>query len=250
MIKIAVAGCAGRMGKSLLREALLLPNIQLTGGLVRRGSDSEGLDLGVLIDKAPLGFQATSDLETAFDEADLVIDFTLPEVLMKHLDYYSATGKKCVIGSTGLTQEQSAKLQALGTTNSLVYAPNMSVGMNVCMYLVAQAARHLQTFEVDIVESHHREKRDAPSGTALRLEHIINQERKPDGREVSITSLREDSVVGEHVVRFLNPNEQIEITHHAVSRDLFAQGALTAARWLANKPSGLYSMQDVLDLKF
>jgi 4-hydroxy-tetrahydrodipicolinate reductase len=206
-------------------------------------------------------------LEDMSQPFDAVIDFTFPGVSMETARFCARAGKSAVIGSTGFTPDQTAELQELSKAFPCVCAPNMSMGVNTLFKIVADAARILQDgFDVEIVEMHHRHKKDAPSGTAMRLARILAQsygwsldragvyerkgitgERRRD--EIGIQTLRGGDVVGEHLVMFAGTGERIELIHRAQSRDCFAQGALYAAQWLMDRPAGMYDMQDVLGLR-
>jgi len=267
MTKIGIVGCAGRMGQMLLREVLDSPAATLAGGSERPGGDAVGRDIGELIGRGPLGLVIGNDAKTLFETVDAVIDFTAPSATVLHAALAAETRKVHVIGTTGLSPEQEALLQTAATRTAIVWAPNMSVGVNLLLTLVEQVARVLDpaTYDIEIVEMHHRHKVDAPSGTALglgraaaagrgvALEDVWRKSRdgitgaRPSG-EIGFATLRGGDVVGDHSVVFAADGERIEITHKASSRQVFAKGAIRAACWAHGKPPGLYSMRDVLGL--
>lgn len=233
MIRVLVKGATGRMGSRIL-------------ALIQNGKE----------------FQAVEEIGSA----DVLIDFTHPKATLDHLEMAARAHKAAVIGTTGHTPEQRQAIDRLASKLPFVFSPNMSVGVNVLFKIIAEAARPLsEGFDLEIVETHHRGKKDAPSGTAMRIGEILAQTLGRDlshevvyhregtvgGRkkgEIGIQSLRGGDVVGEHSVLFLGDGERLEITHRATSRDIFAHGALRAARWIVGKPNGLYSMANVLAL--
>jgi 4-hydroxy-tetrahydrodipicolinate reductase len=209
----------------------------------------------------------TDSLEQALSEADLLIDFTFPEVTLANAAVCARLGRKMVIGSTGFTPQQGAQLADFAKVVPIVFAPNMSVGVNVCFKILKDIAATLgDSFDVEIVELHHNKKKDSPSGTAVRMGEIVagalgrdyhevaNYHREGmcgerTREEIGMQTVRGGDIVGEHTVYFIGMGERIELTHRAMSRDMFARGAVRAAGWLAGKPAGLYDMQDVLGLK-
>jgi 4-hydroxy-tetrahydrodipicolinate reductase len=248
------------MGSSILAALRQEKDFAVTGACERAGSEHVGRDAG--------GVPIVAGLESALQKgADVVIDFTAPAASLQHAAICAGRGIALVIGTTGFAPEQKNGLRASAGRIPLLLAPNMSVGVNVLFRLVADAARALgPAYEVEIVEMHHRMKRDAPSGTALRLAEEAAQSlgiapeqgfvyarhgevgaRKPG--TIGLSTLRGGDVVGEHTVHFLSDGERLELTHKATSRDNFARGAVRAARWLAGQKPGLYDMQDVLGLK-
>lgn len=265
MIHVAIAGCSGRMGQALLQALYQHSKLKLTGGLVRPGSEFEDQDLGALVGKHPLDLLATSELNQAFQLADVIIDFTLPNVLLSHLDYYCHHQKKLVIGTTGMDEHQLILLEQASQDIPIVLAPNMSLGVNVCLSVVQKMAQVLNNYDVEIWEAHHRHKKDAPSGTALKLGEVIaqakdlsfeecanfnrHQDLKVRGEhEIGFATTRGGSIFGDHTVLFAGDAERIELTHRAQSRQAFAEGALVACQWVANQKPGCYSMQEVLGL--
>ncbi len=266
MTKIGILGCAGRMGQMLVREVLDTPGAVLAGGTERVGGDAAGRDLGLLVGRKELGVTIGVDPKTLFEVADAVIDFTAPEATVQHAALAAETRTVHVVGTTGLSAEQEAALRAAAARTAVVWAPNMSVGVNLLLSLVEQVARTLDpSYDIEIVEMHHRHKVDSPSGTALGLGRAAAAGRqvalqdvwcksrdgltgpRPTG-EIGFATLRGGDVVGDHTVIFAADGERIELTHKASSRQVFAKGAVRAALWAHGKPPGLYSMRDVLEL--
>jgi 4-hydroxy-tetrahydrodipicolinate reductase len=265
-LKIAVAGCAGRMGRALLEVVSQAPDMNLSAALERSGSPYLDKDAGELIG-APCGINVVSDFATALATSDLLIDFTRPEGTLAHLEVCRAAGIKMIIGTTGFSADEKALLKAAADDIAIVFAPNMSVGVNVTFKLLEIAAQVLNDgYDIEIIEAHHRHKIDAPSGTALRMGEVVAQVLDRDlekvavyGREgvtgerksdtIGFSTIRGGDIVGEHKALFAGTGEQIEITHKATSRKTFSMGALRAARFLANKQQGLFDMQDVLALR-
>jgi 4-hydroxy-tetrahydrodipicolinate reductase len=233
--RIAVAGAAGRMGRMILRTIASTPEARLAAAIDRLAAH----DLGIELRPAE---QALSSREV-----DVLIDFTMPEATAHHVALAAAAGVAAVVGTTGLDAAQREGLREAARRVPIVLAPNMSAGVNVLYKLVVDAARALgPTFDRVIVEAHHRAKKDAPSGTALRLAEIVGE---AGGGEPEVLSIRGGDVVGDHTVMFLADGERIEITHRATSRETFARGAVRAALWVHGRPPGLYDMQDVLALR-
>lgn len=265
MTRIAIVGAAGRMGRSLIEACHGTAGLKLAVAVERQGSPALGSDAGELAGIGRLGV-AVSD--TLVPEAfDVLVDFTRPEVTMANLAVCQRAGKKMVIGTTGFTAEQRPFLEKAGKEIALVVAPNMSVGVNLCFKLLETAARVLgDEVDIEIVEAHHRHKVDAPSGTALRMGEVVAQALGRDlkqcavyGREgntgerdrktIGFATVRAGDIVGDHTVLFAGIGERVEITHKASSRMTFANGAMRAAQWLADRKQGLFDMQDVLGLR-
>ena len=266
MLNIAIAGSAGRMGRTLLETVVQAPDMRLSAALERLGSPYLGKDAGELIG-TPCGISVTDDFTAALVGSHVLIDFTRPEGTLAHLAVCRAQGVKMVIGTTGFSDAQKTQLKAAAKDIAIVFAPNMSVGVNVTFKLLEMAAKALnEGYDIEILEAHHRHKVDAPSGTALGMGEVIAQalgknlaelavydrkgvtgERLPS--TIGFTSVRGGDIVGDHTVMFAGIGERIEITHKASSRATFAMGALRAARFLAGKQSGLFDMQDVLGLR-
>ncbi len=265
-MKIGVTGCAGRMGKMLMSRVLTHNGCELAGGSERRESGFIGRDLGEVLGGRALGITVTAYPFELFDAVDAVLDFTAPAASVEHAKIAAETGKILIVGTTGLTAEQTDVLKKCAEKTVIVAAPNMSVGVNLLFALVKRAAAVLDSsYDVEIVEMHHRNKADAPSGTALglgraaaegrrvALDDVARYERhgiigaRPAG-EIGFAALRGGDVVGDHTVIFAGAGERVELTHKAASREIFADGAIKAALWAQGKPAGLYTMQDVLGL--
>ena len=265
MTRVVVTGASGRMGGHIIR-ALHAEGLVLAGATERPGF-APGLDAGAAAGLPPLGVPVQGDLSLALQAgADVVVDFTSFEASAAHAAVCAEAGVALVIGSTGFTPEARARVEAAARRIPIVLSPNMSVGVNVLFAMVRQAALALgDAYDVEIVELHHKKKKDAPSGTAMRLaevaagalgrdpardlnfgRHGLVGERPP--REIGVQTLRGGDVVGEHTVYFVGEGERLELTHRATSRDQFARGAVRAARWVAGRPAGLYDMADVLGL--
>jgi 4-hydroxy-tetrahydrodipicolinate reductase len=264
-MRVAIAGANGRMGRMLVEAVLADPDAQLAGALCIQGSDAIGQDAGAFLGTTT-GVALTDDIESVLSKAEYLIDFTRPEGTLAHLAIARRHGVKMIIGTTGFNDAQKAELDAASQTLPIVFAPNMSVGVNVTFKLLDLAARFLSTgYDIEIIEAHHRHKVDAPSGTALRMGEIIADALGRDlskvavyGREgvtgerdpstIGFATVRGGDIVGDHTVLFAGMGERIEIAHKSSSRVSYARGALVAARFLAGKTHGLYDMQDVLGL--
>lgn len=263
MIRIVVIGAGGRMGRQVLTAALQDKEVQVVGGVAEPGLADVGTDLGTLAGLNPIGIAAVDDLENVIDEADTLVEFTLPRVTIEHVKLAAQRMKPIVIGTTGFDAEQLAEVRRSAKKVPILLSPNMSVGINLLLKLVPVVARALgQGYDIEIVEAHHRMKRDAPSGTALKLAEVIAEALDVElgqvatyGRqgiaprvegEIGIHAVRGGGIVGDHNVIFVNDSEQIEITHRAFSRQTFALGAIRAAKFIVHQNPGLYSMLDVL----
>lgn len=267
MIRIAVAGAAGRMGGRIVQMIQKSEGFTLSGAFERPDHTLIGRDVGSITGSGELGIELKNDIGEAMKDAEVLIDFTTPESTLHNIEVISKTGQAMVIGTTGIAGEKKEELQGLARSIRCVMAPNMSVGVNVLFKVVGELANILREgYDMEILESHHRLKKDAPSGTALRLASILAHATDRDldkaavyGRkgfigerqdaEIGIQALRAGDIVGEHTVLFAGVGERIEVTHRAHSRDNFAKGALLAAAWVVNQPNGLYDMQDVLGLR-
>ncbi len=267
MVKAVVTGAAGRMGTQIVRLVRATEGMALSGAVERPGAPQVGQDAGVVAGIGPVGISVADDLAKALGGADVVVDFTAHEASARHAEICAERGVPIVIGSTGFTPEARSRVAAAAKRIPVVLAPNMSVGVTVLFDLVRQAAKVLgDGYDVEIVEIHHKKKRDAPSGTAVRLgevaaealgrdpkdalayaRHGILGERPP--WQIGVQTLRGGDVVGEHTVFFCGEGERLELTHRATSREQFARGAIRAAQWIAGKRPGLYDMADVLGLK-
>ena len=265
-IKIAIAGSGGRMGRALLEGVAQADDLVLYAALEHSGSALLGKDAGEL-SGAACGMRISADSEAALQGADVLIDFTRPEGTLHHLDICRKLGVNIVIGTTGFNAQQKAQLGAAAQHIGIVFAPNMSVGVNLVFKLLETASRVLaHGYDIEIIEAHHRHKVDSPSGTALGMAEVVARTLERDlekcavyGREgvtgerdrstIGFATARGGDIVGDHTVLFAGTGERIEITHKASSRATFALGALRAARYLKSNPAGLYDMQDVLGLK-
>ena len=267
MTRIAVIGAAGRMGKVLVQAAHEAEGVSLGAAIVSPSSSLLGADAGELAGIGKVGVALKSSLEEATDDFDVLIDFTNPELTLQNMAECARLGKQIVIGTTGLNEEQKAELASYADKMGAVFAPNMSVGVNLLLDILHRAASVLQEgYDVEIIETHHRHKVDAPSGTAIRLGEVVADAMGRDlkecavyGREgiigprtaneIGFETVRAGDVVGDHTVLFATEGERIEITHKASSRMTFAKGAVRACAWLSGKDNGVYDMQDVLGLK-
>lgn len=267
MIRIGVTGAGGRMGRAIIEAIQEAEGCELGAAVERAGSSVIGVDAGELAGVGKLGVAVNDDLAKVTGDFDVLIDFTLPEVTEKNVAFCRANGKRIVIGTTGLSHAQKQEVAAAGEQVGVVFAPNMSVGVNLCLKLLDLAARVLgDGVDIEIVEAHHRHKVDAPSGTALRMGEVVAEALGRDlkecavyGREgrtgerdrqtIGFETIRAGDIVGEHTVMFADIGERVEITHKASSRMTFAKGAVRAATWVMGKDTGLFDMQDVLGLK-
>jgi len=265
-MRIAVLGAAGRMGKALTRVLVETPGCVVAGGIEAKGSPALGRDIGEVAGLEPLGVAITDDPLPLFAQADGVLDFTTPAATVEFATLSAQSRIVHVIGSTGFTDADEAKLDAAARHATIVKAGNMSMGVNLLAVLTAQVARALGSeFDIEILELHHRHKRDAPSGTSLMLGRAAAEARQVsltergvrsrDGDtgprregDIGFAALRGGDVVGEHRVIFAGPGERIELAHIATDRGIFARGAVKAALWARGRDPGLYSMRDVLGL--
>lgn len=265
MLNIAVAGASGRMGHMLIEAVLASPDCQLVAALDLPGSPALGQDAGAFAGRAT-GVAVSADLHTALAGADVLIDFTRPEGTLVHLAVCQPLGVRVVIGTTGFSPQQKAQIAAYAQHLAIVFAPNMSVGVNVMLRLLDLAARSLDaSYDVEVIEAHHKHKVDAPSGTALALGEAVARARGVDlatqgvftrhghtgeraPGSIGFATIRGGDLVGEHTVMFAGTGERIEISHKSGSRANYAEGSLRAARFLAGKAPGLYGMDDVLGL--
>lgn len=266
-IRIGVVGCGGRMGRMLIAEAQAAGGFRVVAGSEAAGSPLLGQDLGELAGVGKLGVAVGADAGTVFKAADVILDFTVPAASVAHAKLAAETGRALVLGTTGLNAAQSAAVHEAAKRAPIMWAANYSLGVNLLLSLVEQAARALgDDYDIEILEMHHRHKVDAPSGTALVLGEAAargrgielgsRSERVRDGHpgarksgNIGFAVLRGGDVAGEHSVIFAAPGERLEIGHRAGTRAIFARGAIRAARWVAGKPAGLYDMNDVLGLK-
>lgn len=264
-LRIAVAGASGRMGHMLIEAIAASPDSQLAGALDIAGSPALGQDAAAFLGRTS-GVAITSDLRAGLANSQFLIDFTRPEGTLAHLAVCRELGVKVVIGTTGFSDAQKAQIAEAAKDTAVMMAPNMSVGVNVVLKLLQQAARALaEGYDIEIIEAHHRHKVDAPSGTALKMGEVVAEALGRDlkscavyGREgvtgerdpstIGFATIRGGDVVGDHTVLFAGIGERIEISHKASSRATFAQGSLRAVRFLAGQSKGLFGMDDVLGL--
>lgn len=266
-MNVAIIGAAGRMGGHLIHAVLEAEGLELTGAIERHDHPQIGFDAGLVAGAGELGVKISDDLATTMARADVLIDFTFPDVTLQNLAICAAQGKMLVSGSTGFTPEQRAEAEKYAEKIPVVLAPNMSVGVNTCFKLLKEAAKILgDGFDVEVVELHHNKKKDSPSGTAVRMGEVVADALGRDynkvanfhregmcgertKQEIGMQTVRGGDIVGEHTVYFIGMGERIEISHRAMSRDMFARGAARACQWLNGKGPGIYDMQDVLELK-
>ncbi len=267
MLNLAVTGAAGRMGRNLIQAAYENSNCQLGAAIEHESSPFIGHDAGEMAGVGTLNKVLVSQLDEVANDFGTLIDFTRPDVTLQNLATCVANGKNIVIGTTGFTDEEKQQINKASESIGVVFAPNMSVGVNLCFKLLDMAARVLgDDVDIEVIEAHHRHKVDAPSGTALRMGEVVADAlgRNLDdcavyGREgvtgerdrktIGFETIRAGDIVGDHTVMFAGIGERVEITHKASSRMTFANGAVRAALWLEQQANGLYDMQDVLDLK-
>ncbi|WP_394127529.1 4-hydroxy-tetrahydrodipicolinate reductase [Vibrio hepatarius] len=266
MVRIAVAGAAGRMGRNLVKATYNNENAAVAAGSERPESSLVGVDLGELCGEGKFDVVVTDDLAKQIEQFDVIIDFTAPVSTLANLELCRQHGKSIVIGTTGFSDEERAQIDEIAKQVPVVMAPNYSVGVNLVFKLLEKAAKVMGDYcDVEIVEAHHRHKVDAPSGTAIGMGEAIagamgNQlsdvavyaregitgERTKD--EIGFATIRAGDIIGEHTAMFADIGERVEITHKATDRMTFANGAVKAAVWLKQKPAGFYTMTDVLGL--
>ena len=265
VLRVAVAGASGRMGRMLIEALRASDDMVLAGALDVAASPAIGSDATAFLGHAS-GVAITADLRTGLKDADVLIDFTRPEGTLAHLALCCELGVKAVIGTTGFTEPQKAEIAACAQRTAIVMAPNMSVGVNVTLKLLQMAAKAMATgYDIEIIEAHHRHKVDAPSGTALKMGEVsadalgrdlkdcavyaregVTGERDPSS--IGFATIRGGDIVGDHTVLFAGIGERIEITHKSSSRATYAQGSLRAVRFLADRKTGMFDMFDVLGL--
>ncbi|MEN2985739.1 MAG: 4-hydroxy-tetrahydrodipicolinate reductase [Thermodesulfovibrionaceae bacterium] len=267
MIRMTVCGAAGRMGSRVIALSKDYPEIKLTGAVEAKGHSKLGQDAGIVAGVGQLNVKIVDDLEKVIDDTDIVVNFTNPEATLEHLEIIKKYKKSAVIGTTGFSNEQIKVIQQAAKDIPVVLSPNMSVGVNLLFKVLKDIAVVLgDDYDVEIIEAHHRMKKDAPSGTAIKMAKVIADALGRDfdevavytrkgmigertKKEIGIQTVRAGDIVGEHTIIFGGLGERIEIVHKASSRDTFARGALKAVIWLSGKPAGLYEMADVLGIK-
>lgn len=267
MVRAIVTGAGGRMGGRIVTLIGATEGIELAAAVERKGHPLVGKDVGEGLGLGRTGIPIEDDLAGCIGKGDVVIDFTAHEVSAAHLEIAAAGGKAIVIGSTGFTAEELRRAETLGGSVRCVLAPNMSIGVNCLFKVLGDVARILgEDYDVEIVEVHHHLKKDAPSGTAIKMADVVARSLGRDldqvgvysrkgiigertKQEIGIQTLRAGDIVGEHTVIFGGMGERLEFIHRAHSRDNFAQGAIRAALWVVGRANGIYDMQDVLGLR-
>jgi len=267
MKKIAITGAAGRMGKTLIEVCNQTTGIELTVALERPDSSLIGVDAGELAGLGKVGISVSNSLSEVIDDFDVLIDFTVPSATLENIAICEEANKKIVIGTTGFSNQEKNIISEAADQIGIVFAPNMSVGVNLCFKLLETAAKVLgDDVDIEVIEAHHRHKIDAPSGTALRMGEVVAEVLGRDlaecavyGREgvtgerdrktIGFETIRAGDIVGDHTVMFATEGERVEISHKASSRMTFAKGAVRAAAWIGQQQTGLYDMQDVLGLR-
>ncbi len=266
MIRCAVTGACGRMGRAVMRAVTEANDMQLAGATEQPGLAVIGADVGDLLGTEKSGITIVDRLAKIAPDPDVIIDFTAPESALAHMEWAASRHIAAVIGTTGFSSGQNARIKELARTIACVCSPNMSVGINLMFTLIDRVARILHDrYDIEIIEAHHRLKKDAPSGTAVTMAQILAEATGRDLEsvavhqrkglvgarrrdEIGIQVVRAGDIVGDHTVLFAGEGERLEITHRAHSRDTFAAGAVRAAAWVTARPPGLYDMRDVLGL--
>ena len=267
MTRIAITGAAGRMGRALIEAGNIADGVEVTVAIERCGSSVIGADAGELAGIGTSGVRVGDNLAAATNDFDVFIDFTRPDVTLENIKICREAGKRMVIGTTGFDEAGKAAIADAATDIGIVFAPNMSVGVNLCFKLLDLAARVMgDEVDIEVIEAHHRHKIDAPSGTALRMGEVVaaalgrdlnecavygreGQTGERDRQTIGFETIRAGDIVGDHTVMFADIGERVEITHKASSRMTFANGAVRASKWLMDRDSGLFDMQDVLGLR-
>ncbi len=265
MIKIAILGAAGRMGQALIRCASQIEGLRVAEAVDAKQCPLLGKDAGIIAGIADIGVLLSADARKAAHTADVLVDFSFPSATVQHALLAAELKKPMIIGTTGLNENESGSVTKASSKIPIVWSPNMSLGVNLLFAIVEQTARRLASYNMEIIETHHHHKKDAPSGTALHLAELAATARglavnavvthgrhgmvgeRPAG-QIGIHSLRAGDVVGEHTVMFAANGERLELTHRAGNRDCFAMGALRAAEWIMGRKPGLYTMQNVLEI--
>jgi 4-hydroxy-tetrahydrodipicolinate reductase len=267
MTKVIVAGAAGRMGSRLVTLIKDSGVLALAGAVEDKGHQALGTDAGEAAGAGKIGVPITDDLPSLLGRGEVVIDFTAPEATLGHFRAVAEHRRAMVIGTTGFNSSELDELKSLARQVPCVFSPNMSVGVNLIYKVISEMAKTLgDDYDIEVIEAHHRLKKDAPSGTALKIAEVLARavgrdlkqvgvyarkgligERKT--QEIGIQTIRAGDIVGDHTIVFGGMGERIEVTHRASSRDTFARGALRAAQWVVTQPPGLYDMMDVLNLK-
>ena len=265
--RIAVCGAAGRMGKAILEVCGQTEGIRVTAAIEQTGSDKLGRDSGEVAGLGTNGIRIVSELASVSKDFDVLIDFTQPGATLANVELCRKASKRMIIGTTGFNDREKNLIRSATTDIAVVMSPNMSIGVNLCFKLTELAAKIIgDNTDIEIIEAHHRMKKDAPSGTAMHLGEIIASTLGRDMRQCAVygrqgitgerdkktigfESIRAGDIVGDHTVMFASAGERVEITHKASSRNAFASGAVHAGQWLMQKNNGLFDMQDVLGLR-
>ena len=265
-MRVAITGACGRMGKNLIKAVDMSEQLTLSGAVDRPDSSLVGADAGEMAGIGERALKVVDQIDVITDQFDVLIDFTTPEATLYHLKVCLAHQKSIVIGTTGFSQDQLKVIDEASQSIPVVFAANFSIGVNLALKLLNQAAQVLdEGYDIEVLEAHHRHKVDAPSGSALKMGEVVAEATGRDlsqcaiyGRQgitgarkpetIGFSTVRGGDIVGEHTVMFATEGERFELTHKASSRMTFAKGAAKACRWLQDKPPGLYDMQDVLDL--
>jgi 4-hydroxy-tetrahydrodipicolinate reductase len=267
MINVGITGASGRMGRALLEAATATEGMTVAAAIERPGSPVIAADAGEVAGIGKLNIPIVDDLRAVITDIDVLIDFTHPTVTLANLETCQQAGKRIVIGTTGFSESEKQQIAKAAQDIGIVFAPNMSIGVNLCFKLLDLAARIMgDEVDIEIIEAHHRHKVDAPSGTALRMGEVVadalgrnlkdcavygreGQTGERDRQTIGFETIRAGDIVGEHTVMFADIGERVEITHKASSRMTFAKGAARAAVWVMDQQQGLYDMQDVLGLR-
>lgn len=267
MINVGITGASGRMGRALIEAVTEAQGMTVAAAIERPASSVIAADAGEVAGIGKLNVPIVDDLRAVVSDIDVLIDFTHPSVTLVNLETCQHAGKRIVIGTTGFTDEEKQRICQAAEDIGVVFAPNMSVGVNLCFKLLDLAARIMgNEVDIEIIEAHHRHKVDAPSGTALRMGEVVadalgrdlndcavygreGQTGERDRQTIGFETIRAGDIVGEHTVMFADVGERVEITHKASSRMTFAKGAARAAAWVMEQEQGLFDMQDVLGLR-
>ena len=267
MINVGITGASGRMGRALIEAVTATEGMSVIAAMERPGSSVIAADAGEVAGVGKLNVPIVDDLRAVVADIDVLIDFTRPSVTLANLEICHQAGKRMVIGTTGFTDDEKQRITQAAVDIGIVFAPNMSVGVNLCFKLLDLAARTMgDEVDIEIIEAHHRHKVDAPSGTALRMGEVVaetlgrdlkdcavygreGQTGERDRQTIGFETIRAGDIVGEHTVMFADIGERVEITHKASSRMTFAKGAARATAWLMDQEQGLFDMQDVLGLR-
>ena len=264
MISVIIDGACGRMGKMISQGVVTQSDMQLVGAIEYSGHPQLGEDIGEVAGVGTIGVPISDNLSEILDEADVVVEFTAPSASIEHLSNVVDAGKTMVLATTGFTEAELAEVQELAQNIPCVMAPNMSVGVNVMLQAVQLVAKALgDDYDVEVIEAHHNQKADSPSGTALRIAEVLAESldrnlaevgaygrhgmvgARPE-KEIGIHAIRGGDISGDHTVLYAGAGERIEITHRAHTREAFAKGAIRAARWVVNAPKGLHDIAEVL----